>query len=304
MPAYSPTKDLHWKPRSVSKKKNADGLTTDGRIPAEFRPFFPWREERKKTDRQRFDSRLTGGPIFAVVTVRLKTDGQPAEIEEGGLFMNRKRDTKSGAGKIVRGALFVVLLILLLGSCEQMFTFSPLSWAQRDPSNLSDAQKIAYAEGVLGSGDTDAMADAYNAIKDSSDPDVQYLASQLAVGASGLNEAVQDALADFDEIESGSASINDYLNTINDPMLQNAVDAMALADGDPDTKDDITQEDYLVTAAAILIINNIDIENEDFSNAGFSNPNKTGTWQQQTAYYLQEAGFTTDDLNDIVNLGS
>ena len=218
--------------------------------------------------------------------------------------MNRKRDTKSGAGKIVRGALFVVLLILLLGSCEQMFTFSPLSWAQRDPSNLSDAQKIAYAEGVLGSGDTDAMADAYNAIKDSSDPDVQYLASQLAVGASGLNEAVQDALADFDEIESGSASINDYLNTINDPMLQNAVDAMALADGDPDTKDDITQEDYLVTAAAILIINNNDIENEDFSNAGFSNPNKTGTWQQQTAYYLQEAGFTTDDLNDIVNLGS
>ncbi|MGC9311519.1 MAG: hypothetical protein ACP5IA_02410 [Sediminispirochaetaceae bacterium] len=218
--------------------------------------------------------------------------------------MERKRDTKSGTGKIVRGALFVVLLVLLLGSCEQMFTFSPLSWAQRDPANLSDAQKIAYAEGVLGSGDADAMADAYNAIKDSSDPDVQYLASQLAVGASGLNEAVQDALADFDAIESGSSSINDYLNTINDTMLQNAVDSMALADGDSDTKQEITQEDYLVTAAAILIINNNDIENEDFTDAGFSNPNKTGTWQQQTAYYLQEAGFTTDDLDSLINLGT
>jgi len=217
--------------------------------------------------------------------------------------MIEMRYKKCPAGRIPGGALLLVFLLLLLASCEQMFTYSPLSWAQRDPADLSDAQKIAYAESVLGSGDTDAMADAYDAIKDSSDPDTQLLASQLAIGASGLNEAIQDALADFDSLESGTASINDYLNTIDDVMLQNAIDAMDAAEADSDTKDDITQEEYLVTAAAILIVNSSDIENETFADPGFSSPDIAGTWQQQTAYYLQEAGYSTSDLDQLVNLG-
>jgi len=215
--------------------------------------------------------------------------------------MNRKRDTKSGAGKIVRGALFVVLLILLLGSCEQMFTFSPLSWAQRDPSNLSDAQKIAYAEGVLGSGDTDAMADAYNAIKDSSDPDVQYLASQLAVGASGLNEAAEEILALIDTIDT--ATINTILGSVDDTMLANSIAAMDTAEGDSSTKEDIALEDYLVTAAAILIEADVSVDNIA-TNIDAATPNKSGGTYDKAAYYLQEAGYTSTDLENLLNFGS
>ncbi|MDZ7794027.1 MAG: hypothetical protein U5P10_10165 [Spirochaetia bacterium] len=87
--------------------------------------------------------------------------------------------------KKMKGTLLIVILPILLISCEQMFTYSIFEWAQRDPSNLSEAQQISYAKSILGSGDKDAMADAYEAIKDNTDPEVQLLASKLAVGASG-----------------------------------------------------------------------------------------------------------------------
>ena len=81
--------------------------------------------------------------------------------------------------KILKGTLLIVLLPLLLTSCEQMFTYSMFEWAQRDPSNLSEAQQVSYAQNVLGTGDQQAMADAYEAIKDNEEPEVQLLASSL-----------------------------------------------------------------------------------------------------------------------------
>src|SRR6056297_3393892 len=118
--------------------------------------------------------------------------------------------------KILKGTLLIVILPILLISCEQMFTYSMFEWAQRDPSNLSDDQQISYAKSVLGSGDKEAMADAYEAIKDNTDPEVQLLASKLAVGASGLNEAVEAAISDF---ESGStSSIGPYIDSLDQTM--------------------------------------------------------------------------------------
>ena len=79
--------------------------------------------------------------------------------------------------------LAIILVPFMYSSCEQVFTYSPLEWAQRDPSNLPEDQRIAYAEFALGSGDTEKLRDAYDAIKDIDDPDVQYLASQEAESA-------------------------------------------------------------------------------------------------------------------------
>src|SRR6056297_414366 len=176
--------------------------------------------------------------------------------------------------KILKGTLLIALLPLLLTSCEQMFTYSMFEWAQRDPSNLSEAQQVSYAQNVLGTGDQQAMADAYEAIKDNSDPEVQLLASKLAVGASGLNEAVASAIDNMDAIEDGSKNIEDYLNTIDAVMLTNAADRMSAALDDPSTKDSVTSEDYVTVAAAIVIskisdgtVNDLSDTNEiDFAN--------------------------------------
>jgi hypothetical protein len=218
--------------------------------------------------------------------------------------------------KILKGTLLIVLLPILLISCEQMFTHSLFEWAQRDPSNLSEAQQVSYAQSVLGSGDKDAMTDAYEAIKDNSDPEVQLLAAKLAVGASGLNEAVESAIADLDAIEDGSKSIEDYLNTIDAVMLTNVADRMSEALDDPSTKESVTSEDYVTVAAAIVIskvsdgtVNDLDSDvdfESDFDAASYGgSPDKDSTdWKEQTAFYIQQSGYESTDLDSLVNLNA
>ena len=62
--------------------------------------------------------------------------------------------------------VLVVASIFIYTSCQQIFTYSVLEWAQRDPSSLPPEQQIAYAESILTSGDTEAMAEAYAVIDD------------------------------------------------------------------------------------------------------------------------------------------
>ncbi|MCF7949869.1 MAG: hypothetical protein K9M94_14875 [Spirochaetia bacterium] len=207
--------------------------------------------------------------------------------------------------KILKGTLLIVLLPIFLISCEQMFTYSMFEWAQRDPSNLSEAQQISYAKSVLGSGDQQAMADAYEAIKDNTDPEVQLLASKLAVGASGINEAVQQALED---LESGStSSLETYLGTIDSDMLNNAVTSMASATNDSNTASEVTSEEYLTVAAASLIsaVDNNKVIDFPTAITDLDDPaltaDKNGTWDQQTLYYLDQSGYTTDDLDSMLN---
>ena len=217
---------------------------------------------------------------------------------------NRNREGRA-LSYIIKAILLFVLIPMFSISCEQFFTHSLMSWAQRDPSNLPKAQQIAYAESVLGSGDKNAMADAYDAIKDNSDPDVQLLASKLAVGASGINEAVEQALED---LESGStSSLETYLGSIDSTMLDNAVTSMAAATDDPATASEVTSEEYLTVAAASLI-SAVDTDPTlDFSTAisDLDDPaltaDKNGTWDQQTLYYLNQSGYTSSDLDTMLN---
>lgn len=220
--------------------------------------------------------------------------------------MKHNTKTKNSTGRLLKGVLYTVLLAVLLGSCEQIFTYSPLSWAQRDPADLPDAQKIAYAENILGSGDPDAMADAYEAIKDSSDPDVQYLASQLAIGASGLNEAATEILESLDTIDE--TTLQSILDEVDDDMLLGAIAAMDAAEADSSTKENITAEDYLVTAAAILLAADVDVTDPaiytDPGYFGDATADKDSTDPYDKAlYYLDEAGYTAEDLEDILNFG-
>lgn len=224
-------------------------------------------------------------------------------------MINRNRGGRA-LSSITKIALLFVLLPMLSISCEQFFTYSLFEWAQRDPSNLSTAQQISYAKGVLGSGDKDAMADAYEAIKDNDDPEVQLLASKLAVGASGINEAVEQALKD---LESGStSSLESYLDSIDSDMLDNAVASMAAATDDPSTASEVTSDEYLTVAAASLISAvdkglgpPSDPEAGSFPDAITSvesaSPNKSGNWAEKSAYYLQQSGYTTEDLDSLLN---
>ena len=59
--------------------------------------------------------------------------------------------------------IFLILAIpvlLFFMACQDIFTYSPFSGAQRDPSTMTDAQKINYANDALSSGDDEAIEKA------------------------------------------------------------------------------------------------------------------------------------------------
>lgn len=146
--------------------------------------------------------------------------------------------------------ILVAATIFIYSSCQQIFTYSALEWAQRDPADLPPEQQISYAESILSSGDTDAMADAYAVINDllDDDPnnvDLILLAADLAIGGSGI----ADAIANLD-LENLDTSVETILADIDLDLVAAAaahiVDAEAL---DPTA---ISTDQYLNTGLILL----------------------------------------------------
>lgn len=102
--------------------------------------------------------------------------------------------------------------VLVLSGCEQIFTASLLSFLQRDPANLPPEQQVAWAEQALASGDPEAMAKAYELVKD--DPANAYLAASLAVELSGIPVVLTQAIADLETIQgfTTDAELEAYLD--------------------------------------------------------------------------------------------
>ncbi len=96
-----------------------------------------------------------------------------------------------------------------------------MEWAQRDPSQLSRSQKINFAQEALASGDRESMKKAYDALKDTSDPSLQPLAAELAVGAAGVKDALATVLG---KVAAGSSE--EEIKT----ALQEAFESFADAD--------------------------------------------------------------------------
>ena len=152
--------------------------------------------------------------------------------------------------KKIKFIILAVITILIFTSCQQIFTYSALEWAQRDPSNLPPAQQIAYAESILSSGDTEAMAEAYEVINDlvtdnPDDVDLRLLAADLAIGGSGISDAI--ANLDLDDLEN---SVETLLADIDlDLVAASATHIEAAAALDPDA---VSTDQYLNTGMILL----------------------------------------------------
>ncbi len=144
-------------------------------------------------------------------------------------------------------AIVVVVSLVFLSSCEAVFTFSPLKAFATDPSKMSPAQQVAYAEQALASGNVDAMTSAYNAIKDSTDPSTQLLAGELAFNISGATNVVTQALG---VVASGGSlsSVQSELQSINTSLVSAGAQDIVAADnaGVP-----VSDTQYAVAAASL-----------------------------------------------------
>ncbi len=152
-----------------------------------------------------------------------------------------------------RALLLSAGLVLLVVSCENVFTTSPFSFLRRDPSTLSEAQKQRFAQDALASGDESVMAEAYEAIKDTTDPATQLLAADLAIGASGLEGAVTDTAS----LIAGGADPVDALDdalsgfTAEDLILFEEAAALINAADDSVTP---TAEQYAFAAIGMIAV--------------------------------------------------
>lgn len=161
----------------------------------------------------------------------------------------------------VSAALVLLLLLLPLGSCEQFFSTNVFQGLERDPSKLSFEQQVSYARSALSSTDSKVQAKAYDALADSlakhnnSDPELNALATNLAIGASGLPRLLGDFLSlAFDDAFDSTAALSDALDPrlgqVNYGYIDEAVgqiDARRQNGGTP------SEQQYTLTLAGLVM---------------------------------------------------
>ena len=158
--------------------------------------------------------------------------------------------------RFLQVAVALAALVALAG-CEQVFTYNVFSEFSRDPANLSTQQKRTYAQSALESGDQGAMDEAYKAIRDealaSDDPELTSLATDLALGASGINDvapdlaekAISGELSDSEAIEE---TVKNSLDKIDTDSLGDVADLINKTKENGGT---VSEEQYVLAAAGL-----------------------------------------------------
>ena len=150
--------------------------------------------------------------------------------------------------------IFVVLILIagvvVFSTCQAVFTFSPFSSFQRDPANLPPEQQVAWAESVLAAGDASSMAEAYDIIAalladDPTNPDLNLLAADLAIGGSGLGNLLNSA-----DFSSGTESIEASLESLDYSLLDDVAAHVSTASENGGT---VTDAQYVNAAAALVM---------------------------------------------------
>jgi len=201
-------------------------------------------------------------------------------------------------------AAALVFSVLLFTGCEQVFTANVFSSFTRDPSKLPFDQQVAYAESALSSGDAATMADAYDALaaslakNNNTDADLNLLASNLAVGASGLTDQLPDLVQAAMDGEFSSASaldgaIADLIPKVDYAYIDNAkqqLDSAILNGGT------ISEDQYLMVAVG-LALKAADANGDSFQ--GLPAGTEASVFVDAAVADLTARGETSDLLTDL-----
>ncbi|MFW5685195.1 MAG: hypothetical protein ACOC0O_00935, partial [Spirochaetota bacterium] len=147
----------------------------------------------------------------------------------------------------------ILLVLALVAGCESVFTTSPLSFLQRDPSQLSAGQRVTYGHDALASGDADKMADAFDALKDSDDPETQLLAAELAVASTGLEGKLTEVAAELANGGDPETVVQEALDGFSEDDYERLVAAAELIDDADDTAQPFSEQ-YAVAAVGLIAV--------------------------------------------------
>ena len=187
----------------------------------------------------------------------------------------------------IAAAAAALIIGVLFSSCYQVFTSSAFEWAKPDISQMSAEQQVSYAEDLLTTGTKEEQAAALTEIQEllpadlsTADSDLLLLAADLAVGSSGMGEAVDSMLematSTTDATPESQAEMMETLaaaiSSIDTSNLASAVDYVAAAEASGAT---LTSEQYANAAAAQLLV----VVNGDIANIATVNPEDPGLAQ-------------------------
>ncbi|MFW6312593.1 MAG: hypothetical protein ACOC2N_01760 [Spirochaetota bacterium] len=207
-----------------------------------------------------------------------------------------------------RALVVATLAALALLSCENTFTTSPLAFLQRDPANLSTEQQKEYAYDALASGDEDKMAEAYALLKDSDDAATQIFASELALGAAGLQSAVTTALGDVGGGEDTSTVLEETLAGFTADDLVLMEEAAALLDAADETVTP-TPEQYAFAAIGLMAVavdenggSTTGLDGLAPGDPGYEETQQAEVFLEAAAAALQADGESTDLLDNLLGV--
>lgn len=139
--------------------------------------------------------------------------------------------------------IFIVFLLLNLSTCEEIFTASPFSGLDRDPSDFDLDRKIEYAEQALASGNLTYIEKAFDALdaENSTDSEICLLTAKCANELAGMPEiyaAMYDSESeyylgdiDFNNVDDMN-ELNDFANSLDKNYLTPAASYYIDADAD------------------------------------------------------------------------
>lgn len=203
--------------------------------------------------------------------------------------------------------MVALVATLLVAGCEQFFTTNLLSSFKRDPSTLTDAQKITYAQSAIDSGDAQTMFDAFNALtsgKTTSQLTDQEksLAVQLGIGASGVSNTIASALADYSSGGDPTSSL-DQASSVIDAGVADQTAAILMA-----MPSDQVTSDQLILAAASLVLaagqsaGGVDQLPSTSDPTAQARLNNATTLLNQAQTMLQNSGQSTDLITSLEGL--
>lgn len=207
-----------------------------------------------------------------------------------------------------RTGIAAIIVALVMVSCENVFTTSPFTFLQRDPANLSAEQQIEFANDALASGDEDKMAEAYAVLKDSDDPETQLLASELALGAAGLQSAVTAALGDMSGGGDTSTVLEETLSGFTAEDFALMGEAAALIDAADDTVTP-TPEQYTFAAIGLMAVavndnggSTTGLDGLGPGDPGYEETQQAEAFLEAAATALQADGESTELLDDLLGV--
>ncbi len=162
--------------------------------------------------------------------------------------------------RLGRWAVVLIGVTIVIG-CEQVFSTNLFAGLERDPSKLSLEQQIVYAENALASGDPEKMAKAYDALSDSiegeDDADLNFLAADLALGASDIQGIFDDlanvALSDDSDLSNQAdlaEGLNDVLGDVDYGYISEAQAQLQAAAANGGT---VSEEQYLLVTVGLMM---------------------------------------------------